>query len=215
MANVVLPTQCWECGWGSDDPTFFYPYPWRDNLGINHYCSVCWTNLTGTSPVVYNNTPNQPEELKETQMETYELTDVSVMPAEYNPHQVVVYAIKEYGQLPQWGTAKVTDLEYELQVGRNARKTMREFDAKVSQLNGIICEAYENSGDKDTLGDIAELFDIELTKTISYTAGITVSGSIEVPLGEYDLDSIIYNGLNVDSDEFDIDTWSVDTVDEG
>jgi len=78
---------------------------------------------------------------------------------------------------------------------------MNEYYRKESQLRTLLENVYADSNEQDTLTEIAEIFDVPLTKEIEYTAWIRVDMTIEVELGG-DMDSLedfISSNLTVDS----------------
>ena len=81
-----------------------------------------------------------------------------------------------------------------------------ENNNKLATLESIIISAYENSNDQDTLTSIADLFNIELTKQIEFTATIEVNGIMRVPLNEgFDLETMLSDELSVSSYGNDVD----------
>ena len=100
---------------------------------------------------------------------------------------------------------KVTDIEYQLELGRRNYKTLTEkqnaWYTKESQLRNLLQDVYVDSSDQETLAQIAEIFDISLTKEVEYTAWLRVDMTVEVDMTS-DTDSIedfIAQNLTVDS----------------
>ena len=85
----------------------------------------------------------------------------------------------------------------------------RQLDRLSSQIEAvkeIIISAYEDSGDQDSLREIAEALDIQLTKTIEWTATMYVSGSIEVDIFEdFDIESELTDNLQISAWSGDIE----------
>jgi hypothetical protein len=139
------------------------------------------------------------EKKEETNMET------TITIAEtYNPNLLVTYKKIENGETT-YQTDKVNDIEYALdQSRRNYNALVEKQNAwyrKESQLRTLLEEVYADSNEQDTLSQIAEIFDVSLTKEIEYTAWVRVDMTIEVELGG-DMDSIedfISSNLTVDS----------------
>jgi hypothetical protein len=78
---------------------------------------------------------------------------------------------------------------------------MNEYYRKESQLRTLLEEVYADSSDQEVLSQIADIFDVPLTKEIEYTAWVRVDMTIEVELGG-DTDAIedfISSNLTVDS----------------
>jgi hypothetical protein len=130
----------------------------------------------------------QPTETKEEQMET--TTPEVTVPATYNPNLLVTYkVIKGYSD-PEYATDKVTSIEWDLHNARQAQKHNGVLQGKIDAVKEIICEAYADSQDQDTLREIAEALSIELIKEIEFTASIEVSGtySFNILENDYDMD---------------------------
>ena len=133
----------------------------------------------------------------------------------YNPNILVTYKAIENGET-RYETRKVTELEWDMDQFRKLRKKENEWWGKESQLRNVIQEAYQDAIDQDVLGQIAEIFDIPLTKTIEYTATVTISGTMEVDLTDtYDLTDMLFNNLSVQgSGEVEVSEFDVYSVEE-
>jgi len=97
---------------------------------------------------------------------------------------------------------------------RNATQdeVIRRLRKNVSTVENIILANYEDSSDQDTLLEIAQALDISLTKEITWTATVSITGTIEVNIGEdYDLESMVYDNLSSELYNYD---FSIDSVDE-
>ena len=91
----------------------------------------------------------------------------------------------------------ITDKDY-------LKKYNDKMQSRIESVKEILIEAFADSDDQDTLRAIAEALDIQLTKTIEWTATMYVSGSIDVDLfDEFDLDAEL-------SDNLQISAWSGD-----
>jgi hypothetical protein len=128
----------------------------------------------------------------------------------YNPNAIVNY--KEIAgtyaspETPTYITEKVSDLEWRLEHLRQSKKSLNSLENKVIQVQDIILEAYQDSGDQETLAQIADILDIELTKEIAWSATISVSGTVRVSLtDDFDLESMITDELNVSAYNGDIE----------
>jgi hypothetical protein len=146
----------------------------------------------------------QPNLTKEEKMEdtTYGATVTPVIPESYNANLLVTYKVIRGYSDPEYATEKVTSLEWDLHNGRENSKHNAVLQSKIDTVKEIITEAYEDSEDKETLRAIVEALNIELTKNVTWTANIEVSGSIDIDLfAEYptDLDSEIEENLYVES----------------
>ena len=136
-------------------------------------------------------------------METTETTTPAV-PDTYNANLLVTYKVIHGYSDPEYTTAKVASLEWDLHNARQAQKSNGILHSKIDSVKDIITEAYSDSEDQETLRAIAEALDIELTRTVEWSATIEVSGTIELDLlADYDTDveQEIYENLTVDSQD--------------
>jgi hypothetical protein len=140
-------------------------------------------------------------------METTTSTDNQVSPAvEYNPNQLVTYKIIHGYSDPEFATAKVTSIEWDLHNARQAQKQNGLYTSQIDSVKDIIVEAYAESEDQETLRSIAEALNIELTRTVEWSATIEVSGTMDVDLLEdVDIEQEIYDNLYVDSNNGNIE----------
>ena len=158
-------------------------------------CPKCYQPLTLMSVVdatIYSPTKKE------------EIMDIST---EYNPDLIVTYKEITDGST-EYITAKVNEVEWKLREYRQLRGKMIENNNKLATLESIIISAYENSNDQDTLTSIADLFNIELTKQIEFTATIEVNGIMRVPLNEsqwIDAETMLSDELSVSSYGNDVD----------
>jgi hypothetical protein len=131
----------------------------------------------------------QPTETKGNQMETTETT-VTTVPDTYNPNLLVTYKVIRGYSDAEYQTDKVTSIEWDLHNARQAQKHNAVLQGKIDAVKEIICEAYPDSQDQDTLREIAEALSIELIKEVEWTASIEVSGtySYNILENDYDLD---------------------------
>lgn len=104
---------------------------------------------------------------------------------------------------------------------------IRNLEMRVENLNNSINNTYVKEKNlRDYLAehgeemelfaeDIANIFDIPLTKEVEFEATITVSGTVEVPLfGDIDIEDLISENIYVDANHGDITVgdYSVDHV---
>jgi hypothetical protein len=152
---------------------------------------------------------------KEEQMETT-IADT------YNPNLLVTYK-KIDGDEISYPVQKVTEIEYALDQGRRNYKMLVEkqnaWYTKESRLRTLLEEVYADSEDQETLAQIAEIFDVPLTKEVEYTAWVRVDVTVEVELGG-DVDAIedfIAQNLTVDSYDslMSVNNHDVERVEEG
>jgi hypothetical protein len=140
-------------------------------------------------------------------METTTSTDNQVSPAvEYNPNQLITYKIIHGYSDPEFATAKVASIEWDLHNARQAQKQNGMYTSQIDSVKDIIVEAYAESEDQETLRSIAEALNIELTRTVEWSATIEVSGTMDVDLLEdVDIEQEIYDNLYVDSNNGNIE----------
>jgi hypothetical protein len=125
---------------------------------------------------------------------------------EYNPNQLVTYKVLNGYSDPEYTTAKVTSLEWDLHNGRQAQKRVGLLESNNNAVKEIITESYAESEDQETLRSIAEALGIELTRTVEWTATIEVSGTMDIDLLEdVDIEQEIYDNLYVDSQNGNIE----------
>jgi hypothetical protein len=132
----------------------------------------------------------------------------------YNPNALVTYK-KIAAETTEYVTDKVVDLEWTLHNARYTDKTLSTLRSKVANVKDIIHEAYADSEDQDTLRAIAEALDIELTKSVEWTATIEVSGTIELDLlspYDYDLDSEITDGIFAETHQGNIEILDQEVI---
>jgi len=102
---------------------------------------------------------------------------------------------------------------------KRLNEKMNEYYRKESQLRNLLEEAFADSQDQEVLEQIADIFDVPLTKEIEVTTWIRVSSTIEVDIreGEYDLEDLMRNNLTVDSfgSEISVNDYEVERVEEG
>ena len=143
----------------------------------------------------------QPTETKGNQMEEATTPAVTV-PDTYNPNLLVTYKVIRGYSDAEYQTDKVASIEWDLHNARQAQKHNSVLQGKIDAVKEIICEAYADSDDQETLRSIAEALDIELTRTVEWSATIEVSGTIELDLladSDTDVEQEIYDNLYVDS----------------
>ena len=156
-----------------------------------------------------------PTKKEDTNMETTTISET------YNPNLLVTYKKIENGET-SYITDKVNDIEYALDQSRRNYKSLtekqNEWYRKESQLRTLLNDVFHDSEDQDTLSQIAEIFDVPLTKEISVTAYVQVQMTVEVDMreGEYDIESLVTNNLTVDSYDsaVSVNNYDVERVEE-
>jgi hypothetical protein len=137
----------------------------------------------------------------QTKEETMEETTTPAVPDTYNANLLVTYKVIHGYSDPEYATAKVASLEWDLHNARQTQKSNGVLHSKIDSVKDIITEAYADSDDQETLRAIAEALGIELTREVEWSATIEVSGTISVDLleGDVDVEQEIYDNLYVDS----------------
>ena len=158
--------------------------------------SKCTLVSVEDATIPYTDTPLQTKE--ETMEET--TTPAATVPDTYNANLLVTYKVIRGYSDAEYATDKVASLEWDLHNGRESQKRVSLYLSKIDAVKEIICEAYVDSQDQDTLRAIAEALSIELTRTVEWSATIEVSGSIDIDiLEDVDFEQEIYDNLYVDS----------------
>lgn len=102
---------------------------------------------------------------------------------------------------------------------KNLASKQNEWYKKESQLRTLLEEVYADSNEQDILSQIADIFDVPLTKEIEVTAWVRVDMTIEVDMadGDYDIEDMVRNNLTIDSfgSEISVNDYDVDRVEEG
>jgi hypothetical protein len=144
---------------------------------------------------------------KEETME--ETTTATPVPDTYNSNLLVTYKVIRGYSDAEYATDKVASIEWDLHNGRQSQKRVTTLLSQIDAVKEIICEAYADSGDQDTLREIAEALSIELIKEVEFTASIEVSGtySYNILENDYDLDleSEVTDALYADSNNGNIE----------
>jgi hypothetical protein len=155
--------------------------------GVTKLTCPCGRDTTLVSVEHATITPST--ETKGNEMETTETT-VTTIPDTYNPNLLVTYKVIRGYSDAEYQTDKVTSIEWDLHNARQAQKHNAVLQGKIDAVKEIICEAYPDSQDQDTLREIAEALSIELIKEVEWTASIEVSGtySYNILENDYDLD---------------------------
>jgi hypothetical protein len=186
--SIMVALKCEGCGEIAGEASI-YDLPYISN-------NTCWACMSVVDATIY------PTEKKEETMDT--------LSTEYNPNLLVTYK-KIAGtyaapEAPEYVTDKVTDIEWSLDRARRDAKQVLDDYEKAVALEDIIKENYLESGDKETLLQIAELFNISLTKDVEFIATIEISGTVTVDLTDEDaLQTLLENSINVSSYDGDLD----------
>jgi hypothetical protein len=184
--------------------TFKDGYGWPN--GVTDLTCRCGTSCTLLSvedaTIPYTDTPLPKEERMETE------TSAVTVPDTYNPNLLVTYKVIRGYSDAEYATDKVSSIEWDLHNSRTNSKTVQVLNSKIDTVKDIITEAYADSDDQETLRAIAEALDIELTRTVQWSASIEVSGTIELDLlagYDTDIESEITDALFADSNNGNIE----------
>jgi len=148
--------------------------------------SKCTLVSVEDATIPYTDTPLQTKE--ETMEET--TTPAVTVPDTYNANLLVTYKVIRGYSDAEYATDKVASIEWDLHNGRESQKRVSLYLSKIDAAKEIICEAYADSQDQDTLREIAEALGIELIKEVEWSASIEVSGtySFNILENDYDMD---------------------------
>jgi hypothetical protein len=112
-----------------------------------------------------------------------------------------------------------SDVRSMVWVNKNLTTKQNEWYRKESQLRTLLEEVIADSQDSEILEQIADIFDVPLTKEIEATAWVRVSVTAEVDIreGDYDIEDMIRNNLTVDcfGSEIEVNDFDVERVEEG
>jgi hypothetical protein len=200
----------WVC---TGDCDALIEYTIKDGFGwpageMNLTCR-CNSNCTllsvedATIPYTDTPLPTKEEQMEET------TTPAVTVPESYNSNLLVTYKVIRGYSDAEYATDKVTSIEWDLHNGRQSQKRVSVLNDKISAVKEIICEAYADSQDQDTLREIAEALDIELIKEVEFTASIEVSGTYSYNILEsdydFDLESEITDAIFAESNNGNIE----------
>ena len=148
--------------------------------------STCTLVSVEDATIPYTDTPLTTKE--ETMEET--TTPAVTVPDTYNANLLVTYKVIHGYSDATYETDKVASIEWSLHNARQTQKSNGVLLNKIDRVKEIICEAYADSQDQDTLREIAEALDIELIKEVEWSASVEVSGtySFNILENDYDLD---------------------------
>jgi hypothetical protein len=180
----------WVCTSDCDaliEYTFKDGYGWPNGvMDLTCRCGTACTLLSVEDATIpYTDTPLTKEEPME---ET--TTSAVTVPESYNSNLLVTYKVIRGYSDAEYATDKVASIEWDLHNGRQSQKTVHVLNGKIDAAKEIICEAYADSQDQDTLREIAEALGIELIKEVEWSASIEVSGtySFNILENDYDMD---------------------------
>ncbi len=136
----------------------------------------------------------------------------------YNPNLLVTYKYipETYAapESPTFMTDKVTEIEWDLHVGRNNAVIAADRSRDIAWLEDQIPEWYDpNYSKEEVLRELAERFKINPVKQVEVQGTVSFTGTINVPLSEiedFDLSNVTID-VDLNSYEYDADL-SVDEV---
>jgi hypothetical protein len=169
-------------------------------------CMKCLSSLTLVSVVDVTIEPSTTKKEEQT-METTTETPAQTMTLNWLENDV-----------SRTETYTENDVRSAMYNNRRYAEKMNEYYRKESQLRTLLEEVYADSQDQDTLAQIAEIFDVPLTKEIEVTAYVRVALTIEVDMadGDYDIEDLVRNNLTIDSfSEISVNDYDVERVEEG
>ena len=137
-----------------------------------------------------------------------ETNNETVVPAHYNPNQLVTYKVIDLDATDQtisYPTVKVTEIEWELEQARRKSKRLSEYSDKVGQLENRLPD-YLDMDSEEIIADICSIFGLNPTREIEFEATATITGTVSIPLSDlkdFDIDNLdLY--VNVDSYAYDV-----------
>jgi hypothetical protein len=138
-----------------------------------------------------------------------ETNNETVVPAHYNPNQLVTYKVIDSDggveTTNHYPTVKVTEIEWELEQARRKSKRLSEYSDKVGQLENRLPD-YLDMDSEEIIADICSIFGLNPTREIEFEATATITGTVSIPLADlkdFDIDNLdLY--VNVDSYAYDV-----------
>jgi hypothetical protein len=137
-----------------------------------------------------------------------ETTNETVVPAHYNPNQLVTYKVIDLDATDQtisYPTVKVTDIEWNLEQNRHNTKNLAQYISRVNDLENRLPD-YLDMDSEEIIADICSIFGFNPTKEIEFEATARITGTVDIPLSElkdFDIDNLdLY--VNVDSYAYNI-----------
>ena len=110
------------------------------------------------------------------------------------------------------------DIRSAIYNNKRLNEKMNEYYRKESQLRTLLEEVYADSDEQNTLSQIAQIFDVPLTKEIEVTAYVQVQMTVEVDMadGDYDIESFVRDNLTIDTwdSAVSVNNYDVERVEE-
>jgi hypothetical protein len=169
-------------------------------------CLECYGDLILLSVADATIYPTQQKE--EQTMETTTETIPQVIKLDWVENDLTV--TKEYTE---------ADVRHMVWQNKGFITKQNEWYRKEAQLRTLLEEVIADSSDAEVLEQIADIFDVALTKEVEVTAWVRVSATIEVDIreGDYDLEDMMRNNLTIDSfgSEISVNDYDIERVEEG
>jgi hypothetical protein len=124
-----------------------------------------------------------------------ETNNETVVPAHYNPNQLVTYKVIDLDatdQIISYPTVKVTDIEWDLEQSRRTSKRLSKYIEHAGMLEARLPD-YLDMDSEEIVADICSIFGFNPTKEIEFEASVTVTGTVEIPLSDlkdFDIDNL-------------------------
>ena len=138
------------------------------------------------------------------------VADATIPPTQTKEENMEATTQIDYLKVIEEKDSYIRSLEY---AKENLNNSVNQYYTKEQQLRSYLAD---NGEEMEIFAeDIANIFDIPLTKEIEFEATVTVTGTIEVPLfGDFELEDFVQENLYVDSAHGDvcISGHSVDNV---
>lgn len=204
---TTYQTYTWICPGDCDaliEYTFKDGYGWPNGvMDLTCRCGTACILLSVVDATIAPSTTTKEGKMEET-------TTPQVMTLDWVENDVVTS--KTYTE---------SDIRHMVWVNKNLTNKQNEWYKKESQLRTFIHDNFENSDDQEALTEIAEMFDIPLTKEIEVTVWVRVDATVEVELTGGDsfdaVEQFVMDNLTVDSyaSEMSINNFDIDRVEEG
>ena len=140
-----------------------------------------------------------------------ETNNETVVPAHYNPNQLVTYKVIDLDATDQtisYPTVKVTDIEWELEQKRYNSKNLAQYISNVNMLENRLAD-YLEMDSEEIVADICSIFGFNPTKQVEFEATARITGTVDVPLADlkdFDIDSIdLYVTVDSYAQNIDVD----------
>jgi len=137
-----------------------------------------------------------------------ETINETVVPAHYNPNQLVTYKVIDLDATDQtisYPTVKVTEIEWDLEQNRRSAKNLAQYISNVNMLENRLAD-YLDMDSEEIIADICSIFGLNPTREIEFEATATITGTVSIPLADlkdFDIDNLdLY--VNVDSYAYEI-----------